>query len=200
MANEKRFKIQMLGDESSGKRSLLLKFLEKAIDDREECNLDYGEGGLEIDGTELQIQLWTIEPPKDFAVSYSATDGVIVVFDLANRDSFENAKEKWFKQLYNTPYALPYLIGNKSDLSETRQVEENEGKQLASQWACVGYSEVSALTGVGLKSAVSELCQEIIQQHMLMNPQQPEEKQEEEVEDDGKGVDKTDPAGCCSIS
>ena len=66
-------------------------------------------------------------------------------------------------------------------------MEENEGKQLASQWACVGYSEVSALTGplfsskfllslfslfnsefpgVGLKSAVSELCQEIIQQHM----------------------------------
>ena len=73
---------------------------------------------------------------------YKASDGILLVYDITDRDSFENV-ESWISSLKDTlgniqdsKYVV-ILIGNKLDLVEkdesTRKVTEEEAKKICEQ-------------------------------------------------------------------
>lgn len=61
---------------------------------------------------------------------YRGADAIIVVYDLTDRESF-NHVQRWLEEIdkYTDQTTLKYVVGNKNDLEEKRQVEEEEGKQ-----------------------------------------------------------------------
>lgn len=65
---------------------------------------------------------------------YRGSNGVILVYDVSNRESFENITNIWFPELdVYTPTAgiITMIVGNKMDKASERVVSRAEGLELA---------------------------------------------------------------------
>ena len=59
---------------------------------------------------------------------YRGAHGIIIVYDVTNRDSFDNVRQ-WMTEIerFATENVNKLLIGNKCDLEEKREVSFEEG-------------------------------------------------------------------------
>ena len=75
------------------------------------------------------------------------------MYDITRRATFESLK-KWLRELrdFGKPDMVIVLVGNKSDLSHSREVDEEEGKTLAeNEGLC--FMETSALENLNVEDA-----------------------------------------------
>lgn len=97
---------------------------------------------------------------------YKQADGIIVAFDVTNRQSFKNVRT-WittiYKQLGNVQIPK-ILVGNKTDLRETLSQEEvvstEEAKLLADEHK-MEYYEVSAFAESGIEEMMGAIIQQV---------------------------------------
>ena len=84
-------------------------------------------------------------------------DGAILVYDIANRDSF-NSISNWTQNIYDIKDEdfLFILIGNKCDLEEKREVSKEEGLETAGKYNTL-FFETSAIEGINIEKAFDEL-------------------------------------------
>ena len=122
----------------------------------------------EFNGIQYSIKLWDTTGQERFAslaTNYlKKADGVIFVYAINNKQSFENIT-KWLELLNktNNNAALKMsLVANKIDLEDQREVTKEEGETLANKLSMV-HSEVSAKTGEGLQEAYKGLVNSIIE-------------------------------------
>jgi small GTP-binding protein len=154
-----RFKVILLGDIAVGKTSILSRFVEDKFTAEYKCNVgvEFKVKSLfldEITGADLQI--WDTCGEERFRTItrqyYRDTYGVILIFDLTNRNSFEKLSS-WLEDIneFGPKEITIILIGNKSDLDDERKVLFNEAYNFANK-NNLQYIEVSAKTGnnVGL--------------------------------------------------
>ena len=85
---------------------------------------------------------------------YKNTEGVILMFDVTNKKSFDDIFERIDDYLKHGGRKDPvvYLVGNKIDLKEKRVIPREKGEELAKELSSylgyeVPYRETSALTG-----------------------------------------------------
>ena len=60
---------------------------------------------------------------------YRGAHGIIIVYDITDRESFDNVKQ-WLNEIdrYACENVNKLLVGNKSDMDSKRQVETQEAK------------------------------------------------------------------------
>ena len=70
-----------------------------------------------------QERFWTLTSSY-----YRGAHGIIIVYDVTNRDSFDNVRQ-WMTEIerFATENVNKLLIGNKCDLEEKREVSFEEG-------------------------------------------------------------------------
>ena len=106
---------------------------------------------ISIKDRKIRIQLWDTagqEAYRSITRSYYKSAAcVFIVYDISDKKSF-NDVEIWLKDCKEICFksVLIYLIGNKSDLENKRQVTIEEGKQFADENNLKFY-ETSALNG-----------------------------------------------------
>lgn len=82
------------------------------------------------------VNFWDFSGNKTFSEMrdefYKEMNGIILVFDICSRKSFENI-ELWHKEAKNNggKDVVFFLVGNKSDCSKTRVVREKESQDWA---------------------------------------------------------------------
>ena len=112
------------------------------------------------------MQIWDTAGQERFknitASYYRGGNGVLVVYDITDRDSFENLNS-WLIEIEKNANKNVYklLIGNKSDLEEKRKVTYQEGKDFATSNG-MQFIETSAKTASKVQEAFELLTQEII--------------------------------------
>ena len=112
------------------------------------------------------MQIWDPAGQERFknitASYYRGGNGVLVVYDITDRDSFENLNS-WLIEIEKNANKNVYklLIGNKSDLEEKRKVTYQEGKDFATSNG-MQFIETSAKTASKVQEAFELLTQEII--------------------------------------
>ncbi|TRZ03065.1 hypothetical protein DNTS_029870 [Danionella cerebrum] len=163
----------MLGDSTVGKSSMLKRYTEDLWLEciNQTVGVDFYVHFLEVEpGVRVKLQFWDTAGQERFrSVTrsyYRNSVGGLLVFDLSNRQSFENVRE-WFAEVRERvqPYTVVFiLVGHKSDNVKAgkRAVERSEAEKLASQLGAL-YIEASAKTGHNVKEAFDLLTRRIYQ-------------------------------------
>ncbi|CEF63441.1 Ras-related protein Rab-14 [Strongyloides ratti] len=106
---------------------------------------------IEVSGEKIKLQLWDTAGQERFrAVTrsyYRGAAGAILVYDVTRRGTFNNIST-WLQDARKLTGAstVLFLIGNKSDLEEQREVTFDEGKQFSEENG-LAFLECSAKTG-----------------------------------------------------
>ena len=60
---------------------------------------------------------------------YRGAHGIIIVYDITKKKSFDGIK-KWMKEIgvFADPDACKLLVGNKTDLADSREISAEEGQ------------------------------------------------------------------------
>ncbi|KAG4434184.1 hypothetical protein IFR05_010342 [Cadophora sp. M221] len=100
---------------------------------------------------------------------YRGAHGVILVYDISNRDSFV-AMERWFDEVESNaqPGAVTYLVGAKLDREASRSVSREEGETLAGERGATGWCEVSSKTRENVRRPFVEIVAEIVKRPELL--------------------------------
>ena len=166
-------RLLLLGDSAVGKSSLLLRFCE----DRFESNfvitigVDYKVRTLQLDGKLLRLQVWDTAGQERFRTItpayYRRAMGVLVIFDITNRKSFENV-EYWLRNLedHGDAKVRRVLVGNKGDLSGRRKVALEEASALAQRHS-MPYFEVSAKDNTNVEKVFQSVAKAVAETHKL---------------------------------
>ena len=90
---------------------------------------------IELDGKTIKLQIWDTGVQRKITSSYyRGAHGIIVVYDVTKRASFDNVKT-WLHEIdrYASENVNKLLVGNKSDLTSKRQVDTDAAKEFAGQ-------------------------------------------------------------------
>ena len=186
---EYRFKFVILGDHEVGKTSIIRRFVEKRFtnDYRATIGLNVLSHEFDFFGNQIGVTLYDIGAQKYFRRFrknyYLGAQAAFIVFDLANRRSFDNIKS-WYEELklFTPEENIPIVIvGNKTDLIKERKVFYQEGAKLAnylsqSEKIKISYIETSALTGSNVEDAFN-----LISYHYVMKSKEIEEERRGDI-------------------
>lgn len=159
----KSVRIVIMGDPRVGKTAILKRFLNMGFDPEYSPTVttDHRAMNIKIRNEDVRVRFWDISgelfnSPGLFQTYIFCTDIVLLVFDVTDRASF-NRITAWYdlvtKYRCNSKSVILVFVGNKSDKTgEDRCVTTEEAKELAEHRVRLNYSEVSALSGIGVKS------------------------------------------------
>merc|ERR1711865_276500 len=166
-------KLLMIGDSGVGKSSILLRFVDDQFNDSgmdPTIGVDFKVKMYRIPDQPLPLKLtiWDTAGQERFrtltSAYYRGAHGIILVYDVGRRESFEALQNIWLKEvdLYSTyPNCVKLLIGNKID-QEEREVTKAEGDAFAREHATL-FIECSAKTKVGIEQAFAEVVTKILE-------------------------------------
>lgn len=113
--------------------------------------IDFKFKNITVDGERVKVHVWDTAGQERFrtltATYYRKAQGVLLVYDVTNRESFNNVRN-WMSQItINAEVGISvYLVANKLDLVEKRVVSFEEGEALAKEFK-TSFMEVSAWSG-----------------------------------------------------
>ena len=150
------FKILLLGDSDVGKSSLILRYTDETFNSKlvNSIGVDFKMKKREIDGKIIKVQIWDTAGHERFRTItygyYRGANAIIIVFDLSDKKSFISITE-WLKQIekHANENVFKFLVGNKSDLVDKRQITYEEAKQYADEHD-LPYIETSAKEGINI--------------------------------------------------
>jgi GTPase KRas protein len=136
------------------------------LDDYDPTIEDLYKKTISVDETPVPIEVLDTAGQEEFLPMQDewirSSRGVLLVYTIDRRDSFEGVKqfrEKVMRIKDGEKYIPLVLVGNKCDLEE-REVSESEGRALAALWKCPFY-ETSAKMKVNNVECFKEAVREI---------------------------------------
>lgn len=161
-------KIITLGDSQVGKTSLILRYLEDRFLTTylSTIGFDLKHKIIKLDnGDKIKLIIHDTagqERFKSLSRNYiKKANGILVVFDVTNKQSFLNI-ENWIKCAKEeiTKKIPIFLVGNKSDLVDKREIQTEDGENMAEQFG-VKFYETSCENGSNVEKCFTDLALEI---------------------------------------
>lgn len=153
------FKILLVGDSTVGKTCFLIRF----SDDEFTANhfstigVDFRIRTIDIDKKTIKLQIWDTAGQERFrtitSTYYRGAHGVIVMYDVTNKDSFNNIP-KWLSEIeiHGKTDVVKLLVATKCDLVGNREVDYETGKEFADSLG-IAFLESSAKTSQNINEA-----------------------------------------------
>lgn len=153
----RKFKLVFLGEQSVGKTSLITRFMYDSFDNTYQATIgiDFLSKTMYLEDRTVRLQLWDTAGQERFRSlipSYIRDSTVaVVVYDITNANSFHQTS-KWIDDVRTERGSdvIIMLVGNKTDLSDKRQVSTEEGERKAKELN-VMFIETSAKAGYNVK-------------------------------------------------
>jgi small GTP-binding protein len=146
-----RVKVVVVGDPAVGKTSLVVRYVKGVFNPSYILTLgvNFFVQDISIGDDKLRMSIWDTAGQERFGPIrqkyYKGARGAILVFDQANRASFERLNF-WIDEVKRSCGEIPMIIvGNKADLMPS--VEKTEAQEFANQQQLT-YVETSAKTGM----------------------------------------------------
>eukprot|EP00914_Ancora_sagittata_P029519 GHVO01058438.1.p1 GENE.GHVO01058438.1~~GHVO01058438.1.p1 ORF type:complete len:230 (+),score=27.94 GHVO01058438.1:186-875(+) len=160
-------KIVILGDGGVGKSALTMQFVCREFLDYHDPTIeDSYQHQVHIDNQVAHLDILDTAGQPEFATireQYMRTgEGYIICYSITDKRSFEEAIE--YKKLVNrygrSDHIPTVLVGNKSDLEQSRRVRIEDGEALSKEWECP-FHECSAALRQNVDNVFHDLIREI---------------------------------------
>lgn len=153
----------VLGDEGSGKTSLIKRFAPEKTADyaKPRIGVPIYATIFKTDDKTREVIIWECEkgygPGDPMCKKFSEeASGIILIFDLADQNTFDSL-DTWIEEIKNCIGSIPIvLVGNKKDLEEERKIKNEAGQSKAKQLD-TPYMEASASTGENVPEMFTRL-------------------------------------------
>ena len=163
--NEKEdytFKYIIIGNAAVGKSNISFRFTKGKFSEKYQATIgmEFTYKNVKIGEKIYRIQIWDTAGQECFkSVSrgyYKSSVCALVVYDITNRKSFDNLGI-WLNDIQNNSNEVPVvLFGNKCDLFEKYEVENNEAKSFAKEHS-LEYFETSAKQDINVQDGFNAL-------------------------------------------
>ena len=167
------FKIIVVGDSGVGKSCLTMKGTKNHF---EECysptvGFEFFTFNIKINDKIIKLQIWDTcgqEAYKSLITSfYRNASLAILVYSIDSQISFNNI-ENWLNEIksQSNPETKIFLIGNKIDLEDQRQVPIDDAKLFSKEHAFNYFLETSAKTGINAQNVFITAAKELYLTHL----------------------------------
>ncbi len=162
------YKIITLGDTNVGKTSIIFRYTSEDYNPNQinTIGMDSKIKTIEIDSQKINLKIWDSAGQERFRsiqrYYYNKVDGVIFVYDITNKKSF-SVIDSWIKEVNeNINRNISFiLVGNKTDLEESREVSIIEGEKFAKE-KNFHFFECSAKNGICINEIFECLVKDIL--------------------------------------
>ena len=183
----------ILGDGSVGKSSIVQSFTDDGFKSvyKQTVGIDFHEKIVKLRERPVSMRVWDIGGQsihsKNIKQYVSSASALFVVYDVTNEESFSNL-EDWIRILAKIHSANAeaakkvYLVGNKVDMMDQRQVTEKRHNAFIADNGLAGgffvsaksgenvlkafYVVVSTALGIGLSEAELEALNKVLKAHV----------------------------------
>ena len=157
------FKMILIGDSGVGKTNILNRYINNTFSEttKSTVGVELGTKVEEYNNTKIKVQIWDTAGQERYKsitkTYYKGAKGAFIVYDITKKDSFKNI-DKWIQDLreFGEDDAAILIVGNKSDLEESREVTTDEVKKKAEVYK-IAYCETSALKSKNINYAFQTL-------------------------------------------
>lgn len=158
-----KYKLVFLGDQGVGKTCIINRFVYDSFDKNYQATIgiDFLSKTMYLDDRTVRLQLWDTAGQERFRSlipSYIRDSSVaVVVYDTTSRASFLNSS-KWIDDIRSERGhdVVIMLVGNKTDLTDRRQISIEEGATKAAE-EHIFFIETSAKAGFNVKQLFRRL-------------------------------------------
>ena len=157
-------KILTIGDNNVGKSSIIEKYIDDKFDgnNKPTIGIDFKTKIIQKGNELIKLSIYDTAGEEKYRYLiknyYNGANGILLIYDITNMNSFHNLN-LWFEELeknldLNNLYI--YLIGNKADLIQEREVSYEEAKDFADK-KNIPYIEISAKTGDNINKLFNKM-------------------------------------------
>ena len=133
-----QFNFVIVGESGVGKSCIVLNFAEQKPRRQHQVTIacEFAARIMPVKGRDVKIQIWDTAGQENFRSItrsyYRSSVAAIVVYDITSKRSFEKIAS-WLDELRENAHTKIsiVLVGNKSDLEDSREVQFEEGLALA---------------------------------------------------------------------
>ena len=166
------FKIILVGDSGVGKSCLSIKASRNYFEDfySPTVGFEFLTFNVKVEDQNIKLQIWDTcgqEVYRSLISSfYRSASLAIIVYSIDSEESFSNI-EKWLNDIksQSNPNIKIFLIGNKADLEDKRQVTKENGEIFFKQNKLSFFTETSAKTGFNVQNVFIEVAKVLYKEH-----------------------------------
>ncbi|MFX1574254.1 MAG: Rab family GTPase [Promethearchaeota archaeon] len=170
MRYDSTFKICILAMENVGKKTLVDKYLGGFLHEENwslTIGVDFFSITLEIHGEKVKVQTWLSKNEERFKFIWDqyikGTNGVILMYDITNKDTLNWISESWQILKDNLNYSCPILlVGNKLDLEDNRDIFKDQLERIKESHNVSSSIEISLKTGENVEKMFMKLAEMIL--------------------------------------
>ena len=214
-------KLVFIGDPGVGKTCIISRFLKGTFDAEQITTVgaSYASKTIKISETNesLTLDIWDTAGQEKYRsltrIFFQGAKLAILVYDITRKDSFENLKNVWLKELkdHADKNVVLGVAGNKSDLYEKEEVSEQEAREFAKSIGAI-FCLTSAQSNSGIEELFEEMGKKFLdpnstinesenqnldQAHKHKKDEKKKEKKEEQKNIQLKNVKKKEKKNCC---
>ena len=155
--NVETFKIILVGESGVGKTSIITQFIDEIFQQDQQSTIGgtFSNKTLKCDNRYLKLEIWDTAGQERYRsvtnMFYKDSNAAILVYDITSKYSFEELRDYWAEQIKNTApkEIILVVVGNKSDLIESQNVDEGEAREVAKKLNAL-FLETSAKNQSGI--------------------------------------------------
>ena len=165
------YKVVLIGESGVGKTCIINQFNDGKFDPNIKISISAQFCRKKIDlpnGESITMDIWDTVGQETFRsitqIFYTHAKVAVIVYDVTNKKSFEEAKNYWYKKIQelDDKDIIIALVANKYDLYEKKQVSNEEGEAYAKSIKAI-FGFTSAKNNTGIKTLFENIAMKIKQ-------------------------------------